>query len=384
MDHHISDPSKKSIPTPHPPSEAHHSEKAQAEKVSPVAAHEASSHEGAKKVDHFGLKELNEVMQQMKGMVIRPEKQHELAARQTKQQGGVQQKAGQQEKAELTAFEKVFVAHFDGGEKLGQALPQGKFRFLGKTENEWKGFFQRFLPFTASKKVPASELEAMIYRGVLNEDALLISDLKFVNGKTDKFARLEIQGSELLQTLSQTLPGDVLAQAVIAEIVGGPELAYLTLSHRVVNPEAVKGNSIAEAYQSPKERKSQLIREGTKQTTQGMALSAKTEQLMAERLDIKLTRPESRQDSPALAGSTITQRAKGKRRGFLGLFSWGSEDVKDTSIDKGSYFGFNLPAQLKRQRFPGKVKWFVPLLYFVGFSAAALFAFYIFKFLLQR
>jgi hypothetical protein len=73
-------------------------------------------------------------------------------------------------------------------------------------------------------------------------------------------------------------PGDVLGKEMLAQIaekLGGEEFSYLSLSHKVVNPEmgSTTKNPLAEAYKSPEQMKEAAIREGTREVSQGIALS---------------------------------------------------------------------------------------------------------------
>ena len=326
-------------------------------------------------------------------MVTAPPKEAEAAAKVREAvlkagKAGAKGEAPEAKKEGLTLLEKIFLAHFEEGAPLGEILAQGKFKFLPKPEKSWKEFFQRFLPFTLEKKANVSDLEAIIYRGLLQNT--LISDLKFLSGKTDKFTRLQIQGSQILQKLASLMPGDVVAQALIAELaelIGGPEFAYLALSHKVVNPEMVdKGQSpIAEAYQSPEQMKQAAIKEGVREASQGIALDARTEQLIAERLDL---------DLKAVRGDTTIDASKkeavpggvGEKLGGLlfkkrrkGLFGgW------ETGGDAGPVFVPWYQLIFRPKKYKGKPRWWVPLIYFVTASSLALAAFYVFKFLLQR
>ncbi len=303
------------------------------------------------------------------------------------------------EKKELSLFEKVFLARFDGKLEIGEKLEQGTFKFLGKTEKAWAEFFQKFLPFTLQKKGKVTELEGLVFRGLLKpagekkdgEKGMVVSDLLFVNGKSDKFARLEIQSRPLLEKLASLMPGDLLAQAIVAEWIGGPEFAYLALSHKIVQPEVEKGtqNPLVESYRTPEQMKEAAIREGVREISQGIALSARTEQLIAERLDIDLKPPRG-EGALDLRTREVEQRGEsgirfgaiffGKKRKkglFGGMFEEGAGSTEPVFVPW--YQQIFRPRKLS-----GKPKWYVPLIYFVSASAAVLFTFYVFRFLLQR
>ncbi len=291
---------------------------------------------------------------------------------------------------ELTLFEKVFLARFGEAVILGEKLEKGQFRFLVKTEKAWGEFFQRFLAFTEQKTAKTAEVESLVYRGLLNSS--LISDLKFLSGRIEKFARLQIQSSQVLQKLASLVPGDVVAQAMLASFLGGPEFAYLALSHRIVNPEAAREGegTLVEAYKSPEQMKGEAIREGVRDVRQGIALSARTEQLIAKQLDLdvrpaRLDVTSDRKTGPAPVGEGTKEGFAasgifGKRRKKGGLFGGLFEQGGET----GSGFVPWYQLLFRPKKITGKVRWWVPLLYVAATSAAVFFAFYVFRYLMQR
>jgi hypothetical protein len=301
---------------------------------------------------------------------------------------------------ELSAFEKIFMAHFEGGLSIGEKLQAGQFKFLTKSEKAWAEFFQRFAPFALEKKVKAGDIEMLVFRGLFKDTPqqqatkgeaggkapllFLVSDMKFPDGKTDKFARLQIQGQELLQTMSEQQPGSVLGKDLltrIAEKLGGEEFSYLSLSHRIVNPDMVDKtkNPIAEAYRTPEQMKEAAIREGTRDVSQGIALAARTEQLIAEKLDINLK--QARGDLGAV------ERRGGEGQGMPGVDLGGLFLGKKKKKGMGTGAGYDetggqtpyVPwwlAMTRPKKFKGKPRWWVPFLYFLGASALALAAVY--------
>jgi hypothetical protein len=310
---------------------------------------------------------------------------------------------------ELSLFERIFMAHFEGGIPIGDKLEKGQFKFLPKTEKAWAEFFQKFLPFTLERKVNIGDVEILVFRGLVKGEQaeqargqagqktpalFLVSDMKFIDGKTDKFARLQIQGQDLAQQMGEHQAGDLLGKATLAQIVerltgepGGKELSYLSLSHRIVNPEMVdkSKNPIAEAYRTPEQMKDMAIREGTRDVSQGIALSARTEQLIAEKLDINL---KQGRDLGAIEGRTREVpgapggvelgglfMGKKKRRGMLG--------EGDESGGSSAYVPWWL-AVTRPKKFKGKPRWWVPFLYFLVASGAALAAVYVFRYWMSR
>jgi len=218
----------------------------------------------------------------------------------------------------------------------------------------------------------------------------LVSDMKFLDGKTDKFARLQIQGQDLLQTMSQQNPGDVLGKdmlAQIAEKLGGEEFSYLSLSHRIVNPDMVDKtkNPIAEAYRTPEQMKDAAIREGTRDVSQGIALSARTEQLIAEKLDINLKQSRGELGAVERRGG----EGQGKPGVDLGGLFLGKKKKKgmgtgyeDTS-GQSPYVPWWL-APMTPKKFKGKPRWWVPFLYFLGASVLGLAAVYAVRYWVAR
>ena len=258
---------------------------------------------------------------------------------------------------ELALFEKIFMAHFEGGIPIGEELEKGRFNFLAKSEKGWVEFFQKFVAFTMERKGNLNNVQALVVRGILKP--MLVSDLKFTDGKTDKFVRLLIQNPQVMAKIASMAPGEVISHDLLmqwAEAFGGLEFAYQALSHRVVNPEAVKDSQspVAEAYQTPEQMKGAAIREGVRDDTQGIALSARTEQAVAERLNFNL----------GLIRRDVGLFLKKKK----GEFSGGEP------VFVPWYQHITRP-----QRFKGKVRWWVPLLYFAGVSAAIFGLIYVFR-----
>jgi hypothetical protein len=105
-------------------------------------------------------------------------------------------------KEELSLFERIFMAHFEGGIPVGEKLAAGQFKFLSKSEKAWVEFFQKFLPFTLEKKVKTGDVEMLVFRGFFEDmhkeqaakgerRCCCSSSPTLVPGdKTDKFSRL--------------------------------------------------------------------------------------------------------------------------------------------------------------------------------------------------
>jgi len=306
-------------------------------------------------------------------------------------------RAGLVSTQELSLFEKIFLAHFEGGLPVtAKMLEKGEFKFLPKTEKGWAEFFQKFAAFALTKTAKAGDVQALVFRGLIGPDGtltkegrallaqskgILVSDLKFENGKTDKFARLGIANEQMLQTLSNMAPGETMSPAVFAEllkVMGGGELSYLSLSHKVVNPDMAKTNpsAVTEAYQSPEKMKDAAIREGVRNVTPGIALSARTEQLMAQKLDIDLRPGLDRRAGETIkaAASPLAGLFADKKKKRSGLWGSGADD------DGSPVFVPWYRHVFTPQKFKGKPRWWVPFTYFIAGSVALLATYYIFRF----
>lgn len=316
-----------------------------------------------------------------------------------------------EEAPELSPFEKIFLAHFEGGIPVAsETLGKGEFRFLAKTEKGWAEFFQKFAAFALLKSAKAGDVQSIVFRGLIKPDGtltkeakallaqspmVLVSDLKFMDGKTDKFARLAVAsaagGDPLLQILSKMAPGEVVSPEVFAELLqamgGGEEFSYLALSHKIVNPDMARADPSAatQAYQSPEQMRETAMREGHREATPGIALSAKTERMVAERLDIDLkARTEIGLDrrTGVIAGLPGEQTGLfGKKKKRSGLWE---ESTK--SGDEGGDSSVFVPWYqhvFRPQKFKGKPRWWVPFTYALVGSAALLAAYYAFRFWMQ-
>lgn len=309
-------------------------------------------------------------------------------------QAGELRQAG--EMRDLSLFEKIFMAHFEGGIPVGERLENGQFRFLAKSEKGWVEFFQKFLAFTMDRKGNLNNVQALVVRGLLK--TVLVSDLKFADGKTDKFVRLLIHNPEVMQKIASMAPGEVISHDLLmqwAEAFGGPEFIYQALSHRVVNPEAAGGalaaqasqSQIAQAYRTPEEMKAAAIREGVRDATQGIALSARTEQAVAERLDIRLDRlaasrgtalagaREGSQDPDAMKGAAAQLGGLFLKKRKRGMFDWLNGDPTGGGVFVPWYQHI-----FRTQKVKGKPRWWVPLVYFVAVSAACFGLLYLFRY----
>ncbi|MBI4373471.1 MAG: hypothetical protein HY542_01205 [Deltaproteobacteria bacterium] len=321
----------------------------------------------------------------------------------------------------FVAFLKVFYSWFAKGEgetkKQDASLPPDQARYAKKEEKAWADLLKKTVPFTLSRKTDWKGIEAAVFRGVVRnppevasrnaaqtatregaQKEVVVSDLIFANGKMEKFARIPIAAlanpavaARVLAHLESMLPGEKISKALLMEWFGaGGELSFLALSHKVVRPELAKAFKSA-LTESAEGRSEEAAMAYGREASQGIALSARTEEMVARQLDINL-RPTNvsgvgegdNQNSSGVAGGTgpaelshktLFGLRKGRRRG-------GASDEGEILIP-----GFVPWYELvfKPYNWKGKkVRWWVPLLYLVAASTVGLGSVYVFKFLLQR
>lgn len=304
--------------------------------------------------------------------------------------------SGGGEVPEISLFEKIFLAHFEGGIPVASdKLGKGEFRFLAKTEKGWTEFFQKFAAFALLKTAKAGDVQSLVFRGLLKPDGtltkeakallaqspmVLVSDLKLRDGKTDKFARLAVASSSsndpLLQILSKMAPGEVVSPEVFAELLqamgGGEEFSYLALSHKIVNPDMARADPSAatQAYQSPEQMRETAMREGHREATQGIALSAKTERMVAERLDIDL---KARNEIGLDRRAGVIGGLPAEQSGWLG------KKKKRSGLDSSVFVPWYQHV-FRPQKFKGKPRWWVPFTYVLAGTVGVLAAYYAFRF----
>ncbi len=307
---------------------------------------------------------------------------------------------------DLSSFEKSFLAHFEGGALLGEKLPPGLQRFLKKAIQEWKALFAHLAPFETKKSAKASDLQAVIFRGLVEAEGgqgapLLIADLKLpaapgrLQPTWEKLVRLALSSTggsieaqnSLFTAFTGMNPGEALPEALVRELIAflGSEISYTALSHRVTDPQAVndQNRAIVESYQSPEQVLENALREGSRRATPGIALDARTERLMAETLDFPRF-SESRIEGGAEDKGIVSERpdasvptdprspestrtAKGsssKRKNLWGKFP--NQESGDPS------FPLLLPWLQKSnpQSFRGRPRWYIAFSYgIIGLAA---------------
>lgn len=153
----------------------------------------------------------------------------------------------------LSAFEKMLLKRFEGGENLETLCPEGRFSFLKKTAEQWRGFFSHFVRRTVKRRVALEQLQGWVYRDVVPKKgvATLISDLSLADGRLEKFVRFRLaQDPNLMQFLSQLESGARLSGTELKKFLGG-DLEYLAIKealHRAsFSPAQTKGKFLGAA-----------------------------------------------------------------------------------------------------------------------------------------
>ncbi len=316
----------------------------------------------------------------------------------------------------ITLFETILIrwvgrwAESERGDAAPQEcrLPKGEARFAEKGEKGWVDFLKKALPFTFLKVVNREEVSSMRIRGLVQEPppyperagkeargarssgASLIADLQLKGGKGEKFAQIPLQNNvspervgSFLAQLATLRPGTTLSQALLSQWFTTPELTYLAMSYKIMRPDLLKGieNPMTESAQG---RASEGI-VYNQEPTRGIALSARTEQMIARELDLRLTTPavpKTGGDSPA---EGVGKTSEGLSA-IWGFFSRGGRRRRSSEEEAILVPGFVPWYQLvfQSRKWKGRVRWYIPLLYFSVASAVALSLVYLFKFLLQR
>lgn len=321
-----------------------------------------------KNQDRYGMSLINKVMQGLRSVML----QRSGDTAQTRASSRAQ--LGQ----ELSLFEKVFLAHFESGAVVGNALPPGLEKFLKKGVQEWSGFFNNLTPFTQKKILPMAEIQTLLFRGVIQTSkegknlTWLVADIQLPAQKGrlqptwEKFARILVSGesaaeSALLQktlSLLQKNPGEALPLSEFAELLpqknGGLECE--TLSYKIVDSNAITAENkvIAESYQSPEQVRMASMREGTRQSTPGIALDARTEALMASQHLQGHSSGTFPGNLPASLRSSADMQKKKEARD--------EERLNEKASSQLPPFLLN-PSKYRMPTFRGKPRWYIVFFY---------------------
>ena len=332
--------------------------------------------------DRYGMSLINKVMQGLRSLML----QRSGDTAQARAAGRAQ--LGQ----ELSLFEKVFLAHFESGALLGDKLPPGLEKFLKKGEQEWSGFFNNLAPFAQKKSVPMSDIQALLFRGVTQTSPAskegknltwLIVDMQLpaqpgrLQPTLEKFVRilLPADSAALQKTLDQLIqknPGDTLSLSQLSDLLNqrNGSLECESLSYKIVDSKAVtaENKAIAESYQSPEQLRMASVREGTRQSTPGIALDARTEALMASQ---HLGHSQgSFIGSIKSSGNILKKKAAGEEEK--------SSENLQTQVPP---YLLNLPKS-RLPSFRGKPKWYIAFIYSVISTLVIIGAYYIVRHLL--
>lgn len=145
--------------------------------------------------------------------------------------GGLDQEAASDRVERMfSAFERLVVARFEDGKKVAKESPDGKARFLAKTDGQWRDFFKGFLDRTVQKKALLADIRDFLFRGIVSKGTkgVFIGDINFASGRVEKFVRFSVL-AEALAKLRALSPGDAVGRGML-EGMTGEELMYLALA----------------------------------------------------------------------------------------------------------------------------------------------------------
>ncbi|MFH1874472.1 MAG: hypothetical protein ABH859_04715 [Pseudomonadota bacterium] len=129
----------------------------------------------------------------------------------------------------LSNFERFILERFEGGKKMAQEAADGKPKFLEKTEEQWRNFFNAFRERLAAKKISLDDVREFFLRGVImkGEKGVIISDMALKNGQVEKYVRFSVL-ADILAKLANLKPGDSFRTELLKTMRA--ELAYLGLA----------------------------------------------------------------------------------------------------------------------------------------------------------
>lgn len=127
----------------------------------------------------------------------------------------------------LSKFEKLIVRRFEHDQEVAKQSKKGEQTFLQKTEEQWKAFFSRFASRFLKKKVPTSNIQEFLFRGMVAKGAkgVVISDMTLASGRVERFIRFSIL-AEAMARLAKLMPGQKFGK----DMLKGEELYYLALA----------------------------------------------------------------------------------------------------------------------------------------------------------
>ncbi|MBI4197111.1 MAG: hypothetical protein HY539_04740 [Deltaproteobacteria bacterium] len=319
----------------------------------------------------------------------------------------------------LTTFEKLFIGRY--GEEEGKRQPwsgqgslsKGQFHFAKKTVSEWVSLITKWFPFTLETKGKTGELDRAVFRGVVEkapmpppkgesasstkrETAMLISDLRFLSGKTEKFARIPLSSSaqvrQILAQLEALRPGQLLDKPQLLQLLGSADFPYLVLSRKIIRPELAQvepQNPLVESARAHEGGGIAYSREATK----GLAFSAKTEEMIASQLDLNIRPTSALQQKGESSGiaATLTTPVGGPlgstedQKRLFGFLK--KRRRREAGEGEALYEGGFVPwYQLvwSPKKWKGKPRWWIPLLYLITISVIVFSIVYLVRFVLPQ
>jgi hypothetical protein len=209
----------------------------------------------------------------------------------------------------LSEFEKCLIAVFEQAKKVIVELKEGTAKFLGKTPEQWRAFFQKFEGRIGKKSAELNNIFECQYRDMVKKGeakAVIIADIKLGNGVTDKFARFGLLQQKVGSILSKLVPGDAIPKQVIASGLSSEKLYYLALL--------------------PPSGETEILT-GTKQKM-GMFTAEATENRVSEELGISQDKGAPDQVRSEIAAKKLKKKKMG---GLFKMFGDGEEIVDDGS-----------------------------------------------------
>lgn len=166
--------------------------------------------------------------------------------------------------------------------------------FLQKSAVQWKDFFKKFLHRTVRKQTSMENLSGMTLRGVVKikgerSGALLIGDLKFSNGVTDKFARFQLASADSLMKFAELGPGSQLNQQDLMQSTDDGMLQYFAIDPPDINIRTIIATLAASS---------------------GIFTTQRTEEAVAKHLGIQLSSKKGKDSADEVAEETLENSEK--------------------------------------------------------------------------
>lgn len=266
--------------------------------------------------DQFSKTAVNELLEQMRKSVTRQGDQQFDPARLVRQAQGTPTVKTEELRSEmrqamqagkgagLSSFEKVFMEFFAGLRKIAVLLKKGKKKFKKKKKDEWKEFFERLFPYAKEKKTEMQRIRELVFRGLSDEDprlvsqpctakgTVLVADIVFTSGRSDKFARLPLSPNGTIAELKALKPGDRIDEALLQKCLGTGELEYLSLYYKPVR-SALPSQMGSELAQNLQRQADAAARAHEAMSNTSMGISSHAANLASERVKKGQRPPQS-------------------------------------------------------------------------------------------